>query len=71
MMWFTYDDDHRDFECDQMDSGQKLKGDVTFSLDSDGPPKVDLEMTMKKKEGFVYKIKEKVLNVKGKSRKLF
>jgi hypothetical protein len=72
MMWSTYDDDqHRDFEHDPGEFEQKLKGPVSFSLDVDGPPKIDLSVEVKKKKGFVYKIKEKIINVKGNTRELF
>lgn len=71
MMWSTYDDQHRDFEHDPADLEQKLKGPVSFSLDIDEPPKIDLNVDVKKKKGFVYKIKEKIINVKGNTRELF
>lgn len=71
MTWFTYDDQHRDFEHDPQDLEQKLKGPVSFSLDVDEPPKVDLDVEIKKKKSFAYKIKEKIINVKGNTRELF
>lgn len=71
MTWFTYEDEHRDFENDPRDSEQKLKGPVSFSLDMEEPPKVDLNVETKKNRGFVYKIKDKVKHVKGNTRKLF
>jgi len=70
-MWSTYDDQHRDFEHDSADLEQKLKGPVSFSLDIDEPPKIGLDVEVKKKKGFVYKIKEKIINVKGNTRELF
>jgi hypothetical protein len=71
MTWFTYDDQHRDFENDPSDSSQKLKGPVSFSIEMDGPPDVRLEVQEKKKKGFVYKIRERVKDVKRDTRKLF
>ena len=70
MTWSTYDDKHRDLEHDQSDLQQKLKGSVSFSLDIDEPPKIGIDVEVKKK-GFVYKIKEKIINVKGNTRELF
>lgn len=71
MTWFTYEDEHRDFENDPRDFEQKLKGPVSFSLDMEEPPKVDLSIEVKKNRGFVYKIKQKIKDVKGNTRKLF
>ena len=71
MMWSTYDDQHRDFEHSPEDFEQKLKGPVSFSLDIDEPPKIGLDVEVKKKKGFAYKIKEKIINVKGNTRGLF
>jgi hypothetical protein len=39
-------------------------------LDVDEPPKIDISVEVKKKD-FVYKIKEKIINVKGNTRELF
>lgn len=71
MMWSTYDDQHYDFEHDQSDLQQKLKGPVSFSLDIDEPPRIGMDVEIRKKKGFAYKIKEKIINVKGNTRELF
>lgn len=70
-MWSIYEDEHRDFEQDPSDSEQKLKGSISFNLIADEPPKVDLEIEISKKKGFVYKIKQKVKDVKRNPGKLF
>jgi hypothetical protein len=70
-MWFTYENEHRDFEQDPRDSQQKLKGSVSFSLDMDNPPNIGLEIEIKKKRIPSYKIKERKKDVKGNSGKLF
>lgn len=70
-MWFTYDDEHRDFEIDPKDHEQKLKGSVSFELNIEEPPTVSLDVEVSKKKGFVYKIKQKVKDVKRNPGKLF
>lgn len=70
-MWFTYEDEHRDFEQDPRDHEQKLKGSVSFNLSIDDPPRLDLEVEIEKKRGFVYKIKQRVKDAKRNSGKLF
>jgi hypothetical protein len=71
MTWFTYDDEHRDFEHDPRDFEQKFKGSVPLPLSIEEPPRIDLEVNVEKKKGFIYKIKEKVKDVKRGPGKLF
>jgi hypothetical protein len=71
MTWFTYDDEHRDFDHDPRDFEQKLKGPVSLPFSMEDPPKIDLEINVEKKKGFIYKIKQKVKDVKRGPGKLF
>jgi hypothetical protein len=71
MMSFTYDDQHRDFEPNDNEHKQKLKGPVSLSVGIDQPPPIDIIFTERKKEKIVHKIKEKVRNDKRATRKLF
>lgn len=71
MTWFTYEDEHRDFEDIDSNSEQKLKGPVSFTVGDNEPPKVDLQVEIKKRTSILYKIKEKVTNARGNTRKLF
>lgn len=71
MTWYTYEEEHKDFEQDPRSFEQRLKGHVSFSLDVHEPPKIDLEVEAKRKKGLAYKIKEKIRNVKGNTRELF
>lgn len=71
MTWFTYDDEHRDFEHDPRDHEQKFKGSVSLPFSMEEPPKVDLEINVTKKKGFIYKIKQRVKDVKRGPGKLF
>lgn len=71
MTWFTYDDEHRDFETDTGESSQKLKGSVSFSVEVEGPPEVKMHVDERKKKGLIYKIRERARNVKRDTRKLF
>jgi len=70
-MWFTYDQEHRDFEQDPKDSKQALKGSVSFSVGVEDPPGITLEVNVKKRRSSSYKIKEKKNDVKGNPGKLF
>lgn len=71
-MLYTFDDsDHRDFEIDPDEEKQKLKGSIAFSMKEEEPPVVQLQIDPKKKKGISYKIRERIINVKGSTRKLF
>lgn len=71
-MSYTFDEqDHKDFEVDQKDLQQKLKGNVSFSVFDMEVPAIGMDIDPKRKKSITYKIKEKIINVKGITRKLF
>lgn len=72
MMSFTFDEqDHRDFDPDSIEHSQKLKGVIDFSTSIEMPEPSPLEVTPKMKKQFIYKVKEKIEDIKDATRKLF
>jgi hypothetical protein len=71
-MSYTFNEqEHKDFELDKNNLVQKLKGDVSFFVSDMEVPLVDMEIDPKRKKTIAYKIREKIINVKGTTRKLF